>query len=246
MTEKNLVLEKEKKARQKAEARVKELTGQKKYDPAEAFKVRFVMISIFLHFQVQVKNAFDKVKWNIFGRRMALISHFVKVPEHPVPAVNKNNRQTMVKPTASTATPGAADSVPKERKPLRSQPPLFAAQSAGFFISMDDVEKTRTEMEKERQRRMEQRRQASHTFEAFEVDLTEGVSRRETFDVLPKQQLNLTHNIENKENSRNHGFPHDISGISVTEETLPLDKKMPASTSSHRTSTPLTLRHAEQ
>lgn len=39
LADKNLALEKEKKARQKADARVKELTGQKKYDPAEAFKV---------------------------------------------------------------------------------------------------------------------------------------------------------------------------------------------------------------
>ncbi len=34
-----LAYEKEKKARQKVEARLKELTGQRKYDPNEAFKV---------------------------------------------------------------------------------------------------------------------------------------------------------------------------------------------------------------
>lgn len=39
LAEKNLALEKEKKARQKADARVKELSGAKKYDPSEAFKV---------------------------------------------------------------------------------------------------------------------------------------------------------------------------------------------------------------
>ncbi len=45
LADKNLALEKEKKARQKADARVKELTGQKKYDPTEAFKVRISLNS---------------------------------------------------------------------------------------------------------------------------------------------------------------------------------------------------------
>lgn len=39
LAEKNLALEKEKKSRLKAETKLKELTGQRKYDPSEAFKV---------------------------------------------------------------------------------------------------------------------------------------------------------------------------------------------------------------
>ena len=39
MNETRLALEKEKKARQKAEAKLKEMSGQRKYDPSEAFKV---------------------------------------------------------------------------------------------------------------------------------------------------------------------------------------------------------------
>lgn len=39
LAEKNLALEKEKKARAKADAKLKELTGQRKFDPSEAFKV---------------------------------------------------------------------------------------------------------------------------------------------------------------------------------------------------------------
>jgi len=39
LTEKNLALEKEKKARMKADTKLKELTGHKKFDPSEAFKV---------------------------------------------------------------------------------------------------------------------------------------------------------------------------------------------------------------
>jgi len=175
------------------------------------------------------------------------------VPENPsTPVVNKTARQSVVKSaitSSTTSTAGASEqAVSKERKPLRSQPSAFAQQSAGFFISMDDVEKTRTEMEKERQRRIEARRQASHNFDAFEIEINEGNTRRDTFDVPSKKPLNATHSVENKENSRSHGFPEDISSIAISDQsTPPFDKKLPAvGSSSHRTSTPLMPRHADE
>ncbi|KAI9563651.1 hypothetical protein GHT06_011115 [Daphnia sinensis] len=153
LAEKNLALEKEKKARQKADARVKELSGQKKYDPAEAFKV----------------------------------------PENPVtaPVVNKAPpKLSVAKP--SPAPPPAAEPkevVRQQRKPLRPQ-----GQATGFFLSMDDIEKERAEMEREKQLQIDSRRKASANFEAFEVDFSNSSSRRETFDIPSSsaKQLNVT------------------------------------------------------
>lgn len=125
----------------------------------------------------------------------------------------------------------------KEAQKLQRKP--FRANGTGFFLSMDDVEKTRAEMEQEKQARIEARRNASSAnFEAFEVDFGGGSARRETFDVPPK--LNVTRNVEedsNKENISRGLFPQDISSISVDE--MILKNKLIKSHADNLTSTPL-------
>ena len=190
LADKNLALEKEKKARQKAETRVKELSGQKKYDPADAFKVPETPATV-----PQAATA-PKARLSVAAKSVA------------------------VTPSAEPKEP-----VKQQRKPLR---PNVQASGAGFFLSMDDVEKAGAEIELEKQKRFEARRQASANFEAFDVDISGGSSRRETFDVVPK--LNVTRNVSNKENvsAANGLFPTDISGISINEETV-LKNKLPKS-----------------
>ncbi len=198
LADKNLALEKEKKARQKADARVKELSGQKKYDPSEAFKV----------------------------------------PENPPAApaaVTKVARPSAVKPSvtpASSAVTEPKEAVRQPRKPLR---PTVQGSGTGFFLSMDDIEKTSAAIELEKQKKIEARRQNSSNFEAFDVDFSGGSARRETFDVPPK--LNVTRNVNNKENVSTGLFPNDISGISISEEAV-LKNKL-KSRVENLTSTPL-------
>lgn len=203
LAEKNLALEKEKKARQKADARVKELSGQKKYDPAEAFKV----------------------------------------PENPAaaPIVNKAPPKLGVAKLSAAPSPAVVskEAGRQQRKPLRPQ-----GQATGFFLSMDDIEKERAEMEQEKQLQMDSRRKASANFEAFEVDFSTSFSRRETFDIpsASAKQLNVTRNMtdtkqNNKENINQGLFPNDLSDISVSDELL-LKNKL-KSRVDHLTSTPL-------
>ncbi|KAK4026795.1 hypothetical protein OUZ56_015821 [Daphnia magna] len=203
LAEKNLALEKEKKARQKADARVKELSGQKKYDPAEAFKV----------------------------------------PENPAaaPIVNKAPPKLGVAKLSAVPSPAVVskEAGRQQRKPLRPQ-----GQATGFFLSMDDIEKERAEMEQEKQLQMDSRRKASANFEAFEVDFSTSSSRRETFDIpsASAKQLNVTRNMtdtkqNNKENINQGLFPNDLSDISVSDELL-LKNKL-KSRVDHLTSTPL-------
>lgn len=203
LAEKNLALEKEKKARQKADARVKELSGQKKYDPAEAFKV----------------------------------------PENPAaaPIVNKAPPKLGVAKLSAAPSPAVVskEAGRQQRKPLRPQ-----GQATGFFLSMDDIEKERAEMEQEKQLQMDSRRKASANFEAFEVDFSTSSSRRETFDIpsASAKQLNVTRNMtdtkqNNKENINQGLFPNDLSDISVSDELL-LKNKL-KSRVDHLTSTPL-------
>ena len=139
------------------------------------------------------------------------------------------------------------------RRSLRPMPAASASSGTGFFLAMDDVEKTAAHMEQEKQKRFEQRRQASTNFEVFSVDFGETNVRRETFDVPNKmnqtQLMNGNHlQIENKENSR--GFPSDISGISPTEEQIPIQKSMLSMVkNAHNdvfTSTPLQRQNTEQ
>jgi len=187
LAEKNLALEKEKKARAKADAKLKELTGQRKFDPTEAFKV----------------------------------------PENP-PVV------AAAAAAAAAAKPPTKSSKLEQRKPLRSQP------KGAFFVSIAEVEAIQAEVEEDRLRKKNARRQNSSHFEAFEIDFGGNNSRRETFDV--PQKLNVTHNIESdKENSR--GFPLDISGISISEEVA--QKMKLKSRADNWTSTPLQ-RHIEK
>lgn len=203
LAEKNLALEKEKKARQKADARVKELSGQKKYDPAEAFKV----------------------------------------PENPAaaPIVNKAPPKLGVAKLSAAPSPAVVskEAGRQQRKPLRPQ-----GQATGFFLSMDDIEKERAEMEQEKQLQMDSRRKASANFEAFEVDFSTSSSRRETFDIpsASAKQLNVTRHMtdtkqNNKENINQGLFPNDLSDISVSDELL-LKNKL-KSRVDHLTSTPL-------
>ena len=160
---------------------------QKKYDQAEAFKVIF--------------DIYYKVPF------IYLFKFDLQVPENPsTSVVNKTARQSVVKSaitssTTSTAGKGAASgqAVSKDGQLLRSQPPALAQQSAGFFVSMDDVEKTRTEMEKERQQRIEARRQTSHNFDAFKIGINGGNARRDTYDVPSNKPLNSTQGVRNKE-----------------------------------------------
>ena len=117
---------------------------------------------------------------------------------------------------------------------------------------MDEVEKTRSQMEQENQKRQDQRRKFSTNYEAFSVDLSEESSvRRETFYVLPK--INHTQSLappnqlilDNKENSR--GFPSDISGISPSEERVAIQKSMIKSAHGDvLTSTPLQRQNLEK
>ena len=105
---------------------------------------------------------------------------------------------------------------------------------------MAEVEAIQAEVEEDRLRKQNARRQNSSHFEAFEIDFGGNNSRRETFDV--PQKLNVTHNIESdKENSR--GFPLDISGISISEEVA--QKMKLKSRADNWTSTPLQ-RHIEK
>ncbi|EFX71129.1 hypothetical protein DAPPUDRAFT_309226 [Daphnia pulex] len=205
LADKNLALEKEKKARQKADARVKELTGQKKYDPAEAFKV----------------------------------------PENPVviPVVNKAppKLSSGAKPTATPApTAETKETARQQRKPLRPQ----VHAGTGFFLSMDDVEKERADMEREKQQQLENRRKAAANFDAFDVDFGSSSSRRETFDVPAAKQLNVTRSVNdakqnNKENINRGLFPNDISDISVSDEMVLKNKLLTKSRAENLTSTPL-------
>ena len=140
--------------------------------------------------------------------------------------------------------------VPAARRSIR--PPPVSSSSTGFFLSMDEVEKTRSQMEQENQKRQDQRRKFSTNYEAFSVDLSEESSvRRETFYVLPK--INHTQSLappnqlilDNKENSR--GFPSDISGISPSEERVAIQKSMIKSAHGDvLTSTPLQRQNLEK
>lgn len=80
---------------------------------------------------------------------------------------------------------------------------------------MAEVEAAQAELEQDQQRKLQARRQNSTNFDCFVVDFAN--PRRETFDV--PQKLNVTRSLDcdNKENN-SRGFPHDISGISITEE----------------------------
>ena len=140
--------------------------------------------------------------------------------------------------------------VPAARRSIR--PPPVSSSSTGFFLSMDEVEKTRSQMEQENQKRQDQRRKFSTNYEAFSVDLSEeSIVRRETFYVLPK--INHTQSLappnqlilDNKENSR--GFPSDISGISPSEERVAIQKSMIKSAHGDvLTSTPLQRQNLEK
>lgn len=199
LAEKNLALEKEKKAKQKLEAKLKEVTGAKKFDPSEAFKV----------------------------------------PETPVAAAPL--AQSTAKPAKtrqSIACQNEREVAQQRRAPFRN-----SAQATGFFLAMDDIEKTKNDMERERRERIEQRRKASHNFEAFDVDFGNTSTRRDTYDLPPK--LNVTHCIDaNKENSSI--FPHDLSGISIGDGVgQKLIKEHSPATNDRLTSTPLQLRQAK-
>ena len=91
---------------------------------------------------------------------------------------------------------------------------------------MDEVEKERMDMEREKQQQIEARRKASANFDAFDVDFGPSSSRRETFDVPSSKQLNLTRNVNdakqnNKENINRGLFPlSDISEISISDDAV--------------------------
>lgn len=109
---------------------------------------------------------------------------------------------------------------------------------------MDDVDKQRVQMEREKQLQMDTRRKASANFDAFEVDFGSSSSRRETFDIpqAAAKQLDMTKQImdakqNNKENISRGLFPNDLSDISVAEELL-LKNKL-KSRVDHLTSTPM-------
>lgn len=194
-----LAYEKEKKARQKVEARLKELTGQRKYDPNEAFKVPDAPV----------------------------------VAAAPAPAGRSSAKAPPPARSGAAKVEAKEPRVAKERVPLRSQP------KGAFFVSMAEIEATQLEMEQEKQRQFQARRQNSNQFEAFTVDFDTN-SRRETFDVPPKS-LNVTRNLDNKENVRG-GFINDLSDISMAEEVAP---KSASKSNHHRpdvlTSTPLSV-----
>ena len=99
-------------------------------------------------------------------------------------------------------------------------------------------------MEKDRERRIQARRQASHNFEAFEIGASDNESntRRETFDIPSKQSFDATHILENKENG--HSFVHDISCIPTTEEEAAKEKRLQQLQGTVRSSTPLAQRRA--
>ena len=147
------------------------------------------------------------------------------MPDNPVAttAVNKPKLSSVAKSTAATSAPTTEtkETARHQRKPLSAQVP-----STGFFLSMDEVEKERMDMEREKQQQLEARRKASANFEAFNVDFGSTSSRRETFDVPVSKQLNLTRNVSdakqnNKENINRGLFPvNDISQISVSDELV--------------------------
>lgn len=130
--------------------------------------------------------------------------------------------------TSGKTTPQPCEKEPRvkaERKPLRSQP------KGAFFLSMAEVEAERLRMEEDKQRQIQERRENSHSFDAFTVDFEP--SRRDTFDVPPR--VSVTRSNSDKENSRH--FPSDISEISMAEDVLAKNKG--AARSDVMTSTPL-------
>lgn len=147
------------------------------------------------------------------------------------PTVSKAPKANVARPSIAPAAADIKEAPKLQRKPLR-------AHGTGFFLSMDEVEKTRTEMEQEKQARVEARRNASSAnFESFEVDFgNASAARRETFDVPPK--LNVTQNLNedfNKENVSRILCPQDLSAMSVDE--MMLKNKLKSRTD--LTSTPL-------
>ena len=98
---------------------------------------------------------------------------------------------------------------------------------------MDEVEKERMDMEREKQQQIEARRKASANFDAFDVDFGPSSSRRETFDVPSSKQLNLTRNVNdakqnNKENINRGLFPlSDISEISISDDAVKVSRWKP-------------------
>ena len=156
------------------------------------------------------------------------------MPENPSTAPASVSKPPKVSVTNRPTTPTATQPETKEQnRPTRK---YVRASTTGFFVSLDDAEKLRAEMEEEKQKQINARRQASANFEAFDIDFG-GNARRETFDVPPK--LNVTRNLNdgNKENISRGLFPHDISGISVGEDSV-LKNKLKSRTD-NLTSTPL-------
>jgi len=159
-----------------------------------------------------------------------------------IPVVNKvpPKLSSVAKPTATPAPTAETKEIARQqRKPLRPQ-----VHATGFFLSMDDVEKERVDIERERQQQLETRRKASANFEAFNVDFGSSSSRRETFDVPASKQLNVTRSINeakqnNKENINRGLFPNDISDISVSDEMILKNKLLTKSRVDNLTSTPL-------
>ncbi len=159
-----------------------------------------------------------------------------------IPVVNKAppKLSSGAKPTATPApTAETKETARQQRKPLRPQ-----VHATGFFLSMDDVEKERADMEREKQQQLENRRKAAANFDAFDVDFGSSSSRRETFDVPASKQLNVTRSINdakqnNKENINRGLFPNDISDISVSDEMILKNKLLTKSRVDNLTSTPL-------
>jgi hypothetical protein len=159
-----------------------------------------------------------------------------------IPVVNKAppKLSSGAKPTATPApTAETKETARQQRKPLRPQ-----VHATGFFLSMDDVEKERAEMERDIQQQLENRRKAAANFDAFDVDFGSSSSRRETFDVPASKQLNVTRSINdakqnNKENINRGLFPNDISDISVSDEMILKNKLLTKSRVDNLTSTPL-------
>ena len=152
-----------------------------------------------------------------------IINILKKVPDNPVaaPVINKApSRLSSVTKSAPTTTE-TKETARQQRKPLRPQ-----VHATGFFLSMDEVEKERMDMEREKQQQIEARRKASANFDAFDVDFGPSSSRRETFDVPSSKQLNLTRNVNdakqnNKENINRGLFPlSDISEISISDDAV--------------------------
>jgi hypothetical protein len=160
-----------------------------------------------------------------------------------IPVVNKAppKLSSGAKPTATPApTAETKETARQQRKPLRPQ----VHAGTGFFLSMDDVEKERVDMEREKQQQLENRRKAAANFDAFDVDFGSSSSRRETFNVPAAKQLNVTRSVNdakqnNKENINRGLFPNDISDISVSDEMVLKNKLLTKSRVENLTSTPL-------